>query len=149
MYFVGHQALVLGPSLMTMIVVSLLPPRQVRRLAVAVFLGSLALLALTLVVGDEIKGARRWISLAGLSLQPSEFVKPAFAVVAAWMFSAHRLGEEIPGNVISVLLFGLVLSLLLAQPDIGQAAVVSTVWFSQWFLESGRATCWVRVWQVE
>src|SRR3546814_4292308 len=73
MYFVGHQALVLGPSLMTMIVVSLLPPRQVRRLAVAVFLGSLALLALTLVLGDEIKGARRWISLAGLSLQPSEF----------------------------------------------------------------------------
>src|SRR3546814_649863 len=142
MYFVGHQALVLGPSLMTMIVVSLLPPRQVRRLAVAVFLGSLALLALTLVVGDEIKGARRWISLAGLSLQPSEFVKPAFAVVAAWMFSAHRLGEEIPGNVISVLLFGLVLSLLLAQPDIGQAAVVSTVWFSQWFL-AGLPMIWV------
>src|SRR3546814_9613841 len=58
------------------------------------------------------------------------------------MFSAHRLGEEIPGNVISVLLFGLVLSLLLAQPDIGQAAVVSTVWFSQWFL-AGLPMIWV------
>src|SRR3546814_18277197 len=89
MYFVGHQALVLGPSLMTMIVVSLLPPRQVRRLAVAVFLGSLALLALTLVLGDEIKGARRWISLAGLSLQPSEFVKPAFA-----RSEERRVGKE-------------------------------------------------------
>ena len=51
---------------------------------------ALALIAVTLVVGSEIKGARRWINLPGLSLQPSEFVKPTFAVVAAWLFAEQH-----------------------------------------------------------
>ena len=67
-------------ALAIMLGVSLLPPRTVRRIAFVVFAISFALLALTFVIGVEIKGARRWINLPGLSLQPSEFVKPSFAV---------------------------------------------------------------------
>src|SRR5260370_34411935 len=79
-----------------MFAVSLQSPRTVRRIALAGFVASLALLAYTLVGGVEIKGARRWIALPGLSLQPSEFVKPTFAVVSAWPFARYRLRERFP-----------------------------------------------------
>ncbi len=72
-----------GRAMATMFLVSLQSPRMVRRIALAGFVVSLILLAYTLVGGVEIKGARRWVSLPGLSLQPSEFVKPTFAVVCA------------------------------------------------------------------
>lgn len=144
LHFVRRQAIYFPVALLILVGVSLLSPVGARRLAVVVFLGSIFLLILTLMTGTEIKGARRWISLGGFTLQASEFVKPAFAVLAAWMFSASRLGEEIPGNLIAFLLFGLVVTLLLLQPDVGQTLVLGTVWFSQWFL-AGLPMVWVAV----
>jgi cell division protein FtsW len=122
--------------------VSLLDVRSVRRLAVLGFLAGCVLLALTLVIGTEIKGAMRWISLAGFSLQPSEFVKPCFAVVAAWMFASRHGAGRVPGNTIALALFGLVLGLLLLQPDLGMAVVVSATFFAQFFL-AGLSLIWV------
>jgi cell division protein FtsW len=86
------------------------------------------------VAGAEIKGARRWISFGGFSLQPSEFVKPCFAVFTAWMFAEQRKALGFPGNLIAIGLYGGVLLLLLAQPDLGMAVVVSAMWFTQFFL---------------
>lgn len=144
LHFVRRQAAYLPMALLIMIAVSLLSPVGARRLAVLVFLGAVLMLILTLMVGTEIKGARRWLNFAGFSLQPSEFVKPALAVVCAWMFAARRLGEDIPGNLIAFSLFAFVTALLLMQPDVGQALVVSVVWFSQWFL-AGLPMVWVAV----
>jgi cell division protein FtsW len=127
---------------MILLMTSMLTPRQVRRAAVVVFLICLGLLVLTLTGGTEIKGARRWLSVGGISLQVSEFVKPAFAVTAAWMFAARRLGEDIPGNIVATVLLLVVLSLLLAQPDVGQSVVVVAVWVSQLFL-AGLPMVWV------
>jgi cell division protein FtsW len=106
------------------------------------FVVSLALLAATFIVGIEIKGARRWINLPGLSLQPSEFVKPTFAVVAAWLFSEQKLRPRFPGNLICAALFLAVVAMLIKQPDIGMAAVVAAVWFSQFFM-AGLRLYWV------
>lgn len=133
-HFVERHLMMLVPAVAIMLGVSLLSPRGVRRLALAVFLVALALVALTLVAGVEIKGARRWIHLPGLSLQPSEFVKPAFAVVAAWLFSLSRTAPGFPGSLVSMALYGGTVALLLMQPDLGMAVVVSAVWFSQFFL---------------
>ena len=144
LHFVSRQATYLPIALLVMIGVSLLSPVGARRLATIVFLGAVLMLVATLMVGTEIKGARRWVNIAGFSLQPSEFVKPALAVVCAWMFAASRLGEDIPGNRIAFILFALVAGLLLLQPDVGQALVVSAVWFSQWFL-AGLPMIWVAV----
>jgi len=119
-------ALVLGVSLLT--------PVAVRRLALLGFLGSLVLLVATLVFGPEIKGAQRWLPLLGFSLQPSEFVKPTFAVVAAWLFASARLSAGFPGRTLAAGAFVLVVGLLLLQPDVGQAAVISSVWLGQFFL---------------
>ncbi len=101
-YFVRHQLAYLVPALGIIFCVSLLGPRDVRRLAVVIFIAMLVLMTVTLVAGVEIKGARRWISLAGFSLQPSEFVKPAFAVVSAWLIASGRLDERFPGRLIAI-----------------------------------------------
>ena len=133
-YFVRHQLAYLLPALGIIFCVSLLASRNVRRLAVVALFGMLALMLLTLVAGVEIKGARRWISIAGFSLQPSEFVKPAFAVVSAWMIASGRLDERFPGRVIAVGLYLMTIALLLAQPDMGMVVLVSVMFGAQLFV---------------
>ncbi|WP_404379372.1 putative lipid II flippase FtsW [Caenispirillum salinarum] len=133
-HFVSRQAVFLPMALAVMLFVSLLDPRTVRRLAVLGFAGTVVALAATLVVGTEIKGAARWIHLGPLSVQPSEFIKPFFAVTAAWMFAAAREHEGFPGQWISIGLYAVVAGLLLAQPDVGMTLVVSSVWAAQFFL---------------
>lgn len=143
-HFVRRQMLFMAPSALILLTVSMATPRTVRRLAVVLFLAVLIAMVLTLVAGVEAKGARRWISLAGLSLQPSEFVKPTFAVVTAWMFAEARKGAGFPGNHIAVGLYLLVIGILLMQPDMGMTVVVSAVWFSQLAL-AGLPMIWITV----
>src|SRR5215469_11988159 len=142
LHFVRRHLAMLPLALGLMFAVSLQPPRTIRRIALIGFGISLALLALTFVIGAEIKGARRWINFPGLSLQPSEFVKPTFGVVAAWLFSEQKLRPRVPGNLICIALFLLVVAMLIKQPDIGMAAVVAAVWFAQFFM-AGMRLYWV------
>jgi len=142
LHFIHRYFAVLPAAMATMFAVSLMSPRAVRRFAAVGFLVSLILLAYTFIGGVEIKGARRWIELPGFSLQPSEFVKPCFAVVSAWLFAQYRLNPSFPGHRIAILLYVLVVVLLLKQPDLGMAVVVSAVWFTQFFL-AGLRLFWV------
>ena len=102
LHFVRRHLAMLPLALGLMFAVSLQPPRTIRRIAVIGFCISLALLALTFVIGAEITGARRWINFPGLSLQPSEFVKPTFAVVSPWLFAQHKLRPGYPGQMIGI-----------------------------------------------
>jgi cell division protein FtsW len=133
-HFVRRQFIFLVPALVVIIGISLLSPRQVRRIASIGFLGSMVLLVAVLFFAPEVKGATRWLTIAGISIQPSEFVKPTFAVVSAWMFSEARLNPGFPGKAIATGLFGLVALLLLLQPDVGQTLIVSAIWGAQFFL---------------
>src|SRR5690606_15888360 len=141
-YLARHHLMMLPLAIAIVIGVSLMGPRGVRRLATIGFLLALLLTALTLVAGNEIKGATRWISIAGFSLQPSEFLKPCFDVVAAWWFAAQHGDARIPGNLISIVLYALVAGLLLLQPDLGMTFVVTATWFAQFFL-AGLHIIWV------
>ena len=141
-HFIRRQFVFLPPAVLVIFAVSLLPPKAIRRLASLGFIGALLLMAATLVLGQEIKGATRWVNVAGITVQPSEFVKPTFAVVAAWMFSEQRLGNGVPGNAISLALYLVVAALLLLQPDVGMTLVVSAVWFVEFFL-AGLPLVWV------
>ena len=85
--FIFKQVFFLAVGGAIVVAVSLLSPRNIKRLAIVGCIVALALTATTLVIGVEIKGARRWINLPGMSLQPSEFIKPCFAVTAAWLLS--------------------------------------------------------------
>jgi cell division protein FtsW len=114
--------------------VSLLSPRSIRRLALAGCIAALVLTAATMVIGVEIKGARRWIALPGMSLQPSEFLKPCFAVVSAWLISEGRRSPKFPGMIAAVAVFGMIALLLKSQPDIGMLAVITAVFFAQLYV---------------
>jgi len=133
-HFARRQFFFLPMALIITLAISVMTPQQVRRFAMLAFLGSLFLLAMTLLVGAEIKGSRRWLSFGPLTIQPSEFVKPTFAVVAAWLFTRKKLDRRFPGNLAAMGLFGVVMALLLLQPDLGMAVVVAAVFFAQFFL---------------
>lgn len=141
-FFVKRHAAFLLPGLGIMVGISFLTPRQVRRTAVILLILSLSMMLLALFFGQEVKGARRWITLAGISIQPSEFMKPAFVVVCAWLFAEHARQPEIPGNLFAIILFGIVGALLVAQPDFGQTVLTSAVWGGMFFM-AGMPWLWI------
>lgn len=133
-HFIIRHALFTIPALLVMVGASLMTMRQTRIWALVCLVVSIALLWATLKLGVEVKGAKRWISAAGQSIQPSEFVKPAFAVIGAWLFSEAMIHRGMPGRLIaSVLMVVIVLGLLL-QPDLGQTALVLATWAALLFL---------------
>lgn len=133
-HFVKRQAIFLSLAALTIIGVSLMSPKGVRRLAILTTLGALMLMIMTLIFGAEIKGASRWLAIGGLSLQPSEFVKPGIAVVAAWLFARQRMDERFPGIQMSIAVYLVTVAILLMQPDVGMTIVVSVVWGTQFFV---------------
>ncbi len=137
-YFVNRQALFLLPALIVMFGVSLLSPRHIRRVALVIFVVSLALVIATLFFGQEVKGARRWI----FGVQPSEFLKPAFVVLIAWAFAEGAARKDVPGNLIALLLFPIAIGPLVLQPDFGQTMLISMVWAVLLFM-AGLHLMWV------
>ncbi|MDE2583646.1 MAG: cell division protein FtsW [Rhodospirillales bacterium] len=129
------QVVFLALGGLVVIGVSMLSPRDIRRLALLG--GAVALLgtAATMVIGVEILGARRWIALPGFAVQPSEFLKPCFAVVAAWLLAEHRRNPRFPGAWIAGGIFLLIVLLLKEQPDVGMTAVITAVFFIQLFVD--------------
>lgn len=113
---------------------SLLSARSVRRFCVALFLIGLPLLAAVLLFGGEIKGAQRWIRVAGVSVQPSELLKPALVVLGAWMLAEKSASPRFPGYAAIALITIPVLALLLRQPDLGQTALICLALASMVFL---------------
>jgi cell division protein FtsW len=119
------------PAALLLFGASLLSPKGVYRLAIGLLALSIAMLVLTLLIGAETNGARRWLPIGGLVLQPGEFAKPALVVVVAGLLArAPGLGNLAPG----ALLTGLVMILLLAQPNVGMALMVGTLFAIQLFL---------------
>jgi cell division protein FtsW len=141
-YFVHRHQVFLLIGIVVMLAVSLLPPLMIRRLAVLGFCCSIALMMLVPFLGEETKGAHRWIVLAGVSLQPSEFMKPRFAVVMAWVCAESHRRIDFPGYRVAIALYVLVVFLLIIQPDFGMTLTVSAMWAFQLFL-AGLPFFWV------
>ncbi len=141
-HFVHRQGFYLLPAVCVLIATSLLSPRQIRRVALIVFAISFVLVALTPFIGAEIKGARRWLSILGFSLQPSEFLKPAFIVMTAWMFAESKRNPEMPSTLLATVSLAGVVLLLVRQPDFGQTMLISLVWCALFFI-SGLRWVWV------
>lgn len=133
-HFVERHLFMLVPALALLFSVSLLPPRQILWLSIGLLAVFLPFLAGTVFWGAEVKGATRWIQLAGVSFQPSEFIKPVFAIVAAWLFSRQCERRGFPSLGINALLYFLIILCLLSQPDIGMTVLVSLIWLGQFFL---------------
>ncbi|XYK80064.1 MAG: FtsW/RodA/SpoVE family cell cycle protein [Labrenzia sp.] len=133
-YFVKRQAMFTIPALGIMLAASLMTPRMVRRAALVLFTISVVLLIATLFMGFETKGARRWIYIAGVSVQASEYLKPAFVVLIAFLLSESGRRREVPGVLFAFILFAVCATLLVAQPDFGQTMLIGMVWAALFFL---------------
>lgn len=141
-YFAGRQAAYAGLGVIVMFAAAALDPRQVRRAATILTALFLPLCALAAWIGPDVKGAQRWFDFGPFSLQPSEILKPALIVVWAWMLSESMRHVKFPGRAISIALFALAAATLLAQPDIGQTALLALALGSMLIL-SGMALRWV------
>lgn len=141
-YFVNRHILFLFPSIAIMLAVSFLSPHQIRRLSMIVFAISLVLVAATPHFGAEIKGAKRWLIFFGVNIQPSEFLKPAFVILIAWLFGESAKRPDMPANAIAFSLLLLVVALLVVQPDFGQTMLIVLVWSALFFM-AGMRVVWV------
>jgi cell division protein FtsW len=133
-YFARRQAVYLPVALVVMLATSLMSPLLVRRTAIVAFAVSFLLTLLTLFVGNEVKGATRWLAIGGLSIQPSEFLKPSLAVISAWLIAASRNTDSWIGYALATLLVGGSVALLALQPDIGTTMLICGMWAVQIFL---------------
>jgi cell division protein FtsW len=141
-YFVNRHILFLLPSIAVMLGVSFLNPQQIRRLSLVIFAVSLVLAAATPFFGPEIKGARRWLVLFSVSIQPSEFLKPAFVIIVAWLFGESSKRPDMPANTFALMLLLAVVVLLVLQPDFGQTMLIALVWSALFFM-AGMRVIWV------
>ena len=134
-HYVQRQAIFGGAALVAMLLMSMMSPVLVRRLAVIGFFLSFAALCALPVFGTDFgKGAVRWFSLGFASVQPSEFLKPGFVVIAAWMLAASQEINGPPGKLWSFGLCMLIAALLALQPDFGQACLILFGWGVMYFV---------------
>lgn len=141
-YFAGRQAAYAALGVVVMLAAAALDPRQLRRAATIIAAIMLPLCALAAWIGPELKGAQRWFDFGVFSFQPSEILKPALVVVWAWMLSESMKHERFPGRAVSIALFALAAAALLAQPDIGQTALLAMA-LGPMLILSGMALRWV------
>jgi len=118
----------LAVGLVALFACSLLTKDTARRLAVLMCGGMLAALILVPLIGSEVNGARRWLNL-GFSFQPSEFLKPAFAIGVAWILSWRVRDPNLPVIPIATGLVAVIAGLLMLQPDFGATMLFGGVWF--------------------
>lgn len=134
-YYVTREAFFGSVALAVMFVLSLMSPRQVRRIGVLLFAGAfLVLLALPVIGTDFGKGATRWLSLGFASVQPSEFLKPGFVALVAWFMAASQEVGGPPGKTYSFGIAGAIILLLALQPDFGQASLILFSWCVMYFI---------------
>jgi cell division protein FtsW len=141
-HFVDRQVLFLIPAAIVLIATSFLSPREVRQVSLVVFFVSLVLVAATPHFGAEIKGARRWLVILGVNVQPSEFLKPAFVILIAWLFGESAKRPEMPTNLIALAMLMMVAALLVMQPDFGQTMLIALVWGALFYM-AGMRFIWV------
>ena len=141
-HFFNHHVLFLLPSFIVLIGVSFMSPRQIRRSALIVFAVSIVLIVATLLIGPEVKGSRRWITLLGINIQASESAKPAFVVIAAWLFAESARRPEMPATSMALTLLLTLVALLVMEPDFGQTMLILMVWGTLFFI-AGMRMIWV------
>ncbi len=136
-HFPMRQIFFTAPALAVIVIFSALTPLQARRVGAALFALMLLALVAALAFAPEINGAKRWFALGPLSFQPSEFLKPGFVMVTAWMLAEGERNPQFPGAAIACGLFVACAGLLALQPDYGQAGLLTMVFMAMYFVSGG------------
>lgn len=142
LHFFTRHVVYLLPSILLMIAASMLGPRHIRRAGLLLYLGGLVLIVLATLQGVERNGAVRWLVISGQSIQPSEFAKPGFVILASWLFSESAKRNDMPTFPMAAVLYAIFVALLITQPDIGQAILITLVFGGLFFL-AGYSLIWI------
>lgn len=141
-YFLYKHLLFASAGLLGAFFISLMSPVNARRIGVLTLVGTIILLFFVLFMGIEVKGSTRWLRFPGFSLQPSEFAKPGFIVMAAWMFSVTKKDPAVPSVFIVFVTYLILIGLLIPQPDFGQSFLL-TLCFAAIFFFAGLSLSWM------
>jgi len=133
-HFVKLHIKYVVPAFLVMVTLSFLSLERMRQFASLLLALSIFLAFLVLIIGVEIKGSIRWITLFGITIQPSEFLKPAFVLVSAFLFAGARKWGKPRAFSLATLLYALCAILLVLEPDIGQTLLLSVTWAGMFFL---------------
>ena len=142
-HFSSRQAIFLIIAAIIVIALSSVEKKWIKRIGIAGFFISIISLILVKFYGYEVKGATRWMRVAGFSYQPSEFMKPCFAIVTGWILSL-RYEEDFPSFKICAILYLIVAGLLITQPDFGMLVLTTAVFAVQLFV-GGLPLIWIFV----
>ncbi len=140
-YFASRQIFYLAAASGLILLFSCLNKKWLRRFAIIGFIASIVLLIAVKFLGYEVKGAVRWINILGLSIQPSEFIKPFFAVVTGWILSL-KFNDDFPSFTICIIFYSIVAILLIIQPDFGMLVMITAVFGIQLFI-AGMPIFWI------
>lgn len=141
LHYVKRHALFMVGAVVVLFGTSMLSEAWARRFCFLVFLGSFAMLAVIFFIGHTAGGAQRWIRVAGFSIQPSEFIKPALVVIAAWLLAQRQQYKGVPWGLITFALFAPTVGLFLLQPDVGQSVLLTSAFVVAFFV-SGLPLSW-------
>ena len=133
-HFLKKQILFLSVSIPLMIVISILEIPQIKRLSFVLFIISFLFLLQINFFGIETNGAARWLRVFGFTIQPSEFIKPCFAVVNAWLLSIWINDSNSKSWILSIVLLSTILTILLLQPDVGMSFILASTWMFQIYI---------------
>lgn len=140
-YFASRQVFYLTAASVLILLFSCFNKKWLKRFAILGFIASVILLIAVKFFGCEVKGATRWINIAGLSIQPSEFIKPFFAVVTGWILSL-KFNDDFPSFTVCSILYFIVAILLIIQPDFGMLVMITAVFGIQLFI-AGMPIFWI------
>ena len=133
-HFVKQHLFIIPVVLLLISLISTLQPKHIRLLSLLGYCISIVLIIGTILFGTEIKGARRWLSIFGFSVQPSEFLKPFTAILTAWLISEQYKHRNFQGILMSMISICIAVPLLLLQPDVGMTLIIITTWLAQLFI---------------
>jgi cell division protein FtsW len=141
-YFAERHILYLGCALGVMMAMTMLKTNGVKRVGVLLFILAYVGTLLTFVIGTEVKGARRWLDIAGQSIQPTEFMKAGLIIVTAMLLSSQEKLGRFQGYAVSILIMAGVGLPVLLQPNFGMMLAMCSVWFAQVFM-AGLPLLWL------
>lgn len=133
-YFARRQVAFILASIPLLLVCSMLSHKGLKIVAAVMCVVGVVGVVATLFVGADVKGATRWLSIGPFKVQPSEFLKPAFILLTAWLLSSTNPHVRQKGFFASMVILGLLCLLFIAQPNFGMALVFGMVWFAQVFV---------------
>ncbi|MDR2667173.1 MAG: putative lipid II flippase FtsW [Holosporales bacterium] len=133
-HFVKKHVLAVPIAIFLIVFISCFQAKHIRKFSIIGYVLCLLLIIATLFFGVETKGARRWLAISKLSIQPSEFLKPTLTVITAWLISEQYMDRKFPGILISIVSILIPIPLLLLQPDVGMTIIIIGTWFGQLFI---------------